>query len=344
MEQLAALSHDKRVTFEIVLLLALVLIALVFFSFEWVSSDVVALGLVLTLILTGLLPAKDAFAGFGSDTVLMILGLLIMTTALMKTGVVDLVGRAIIRHAGTKLTPLFLVIMLSVATLSAFISNTAAAAFFLPVVLGVAAKSKVSPSKLLLPVAFASILTSSVTLISTSTNLVISGLMTNAGLKPMGMFELAPVGIPIAVAGLIYMFFIGRWLLPDRAQPDGLLEEFGVRSYITEVLVLPASPLVGKTLKEANLGRDLDLAVVRVLRDEGEYLWPRRDLVVRAGDVLLVEGARKNVLKVKDTAGIEIRPDVELSDPDLRTEDLTLVEALVVPGSNLIGRTLRAVG
>lgn len=332
-------------TLQIGLLLTLVVVALVFFSFEWVSNDVIALGLVLAIILMGLLPASEAFLGFGSDTVLMILSLLIMTSALIKTGVVDLVGGAILRHAGTRLMPLLAVIMLAVAGLSAFISNTAAAAFFLPVVLGVAAKSKVSPSRLLMPVAFASILTSSVTLISTSTNLVISGLMTNAGLPPMGMFELAPVGIPIAAAGLLYMFFIGRRLIPDRTPADGsLLDEFGVRSYITEVLVLPKSPLVGKTLGEANLGRDMDLAVVRVLREPNQNLWPRRGMTLRARDVLLVEGARKDVLKVKDTAGIEIRPEVTLSDPDLSSEEAALVEALVVPGSHLIGRSLRGVG
>ncbi|WP_414660111.1 SLC13 family permease [Horticoccus sp. 23ND18S-11] len=331
-------------TFQIGLLLALIVVALVFFSFEWLSSDVVALGLLLTIIVTGLLPVKDAFAGFGSDTVMMVLGLLIMTAGLAKTGVVDLVGRSIIRYAGTRTLPLLAVVMVSVAALSAFISNTAAAAFFLPVVLGIAAKSKTSPSRLLMPVAFASILTSSVTLISTSTNLVISGLMTNVGLPPMGMFEMAPVGLPIAAAGLIYMFFIGRRLIPERAPGEGLLEDFGVRSYITEVLVLPNSPLVGKTLAEANLGRDLDLAVVRVLREPNQYLWPQSSLALRAGDVLLVEGARENVLQVKDTAGIEIRPDVVLSDPDLSVEDTTLVEALVVPGSRLVDHTLRGVG
>lgn len=330
-------------TFQIGLLLVLIIIALVFFTVEWVSSDVVALGLLLTLVLTGLLPSRDAFAGFGSETVLMVLGLLIMTSALVNTGVVELVGRAILRHAGSQISTLLAVVMVAVAGLSAFISNTAAAAFFLPVVLGIAVKSKVSPSRLLMPVAFASILSSSVTLISTSTNLVISGLMSNAGLAPMGMFELSPVGIPVAIAGLVYMYFIGRRLVPDRAGADGLLEQFGVRSYITEVLVQPDSPLVGKTLAEANLGRDLDLAVVRVLRDPNQYLWPRQDMRLRAGDVLLVEGAREHVLQVKDTAGIEIRPDVTLSDPDLRTEDTSLVEALVVPGSRLVGRTLRTV-
>jgi di/tricarboxylate transporter len=333
--------HDAGVTYEIALLLGLIVVTLVFFSFEWVSSDVVALGMVLLLIITGLLKPAEAFAGFGSDTVIMILGLLIMTSALVKTGVVDLVGRTILRYAGTHVTTLLAVTMLGCAFLSAFISNTAAAAFFLPIVLGIAAKAKVSPSRLLMPVAFASILTSSVTLISTSTNLVVNGLMTNQGLAPMGIFELAPVGIPIAVVGLAYMFFIGRFLVSERAPAEGLLEHFGVRSYVTEVLVLPDSPMVGKNIAESNLGRDTDLSIIRVLREPDNYLWPRHDLTLQAGDVLLVEGDRPDVLKVKDIAGIEIRPDVELSDPDLATEDASLVEALVVPGSRLVGRTLR---
>ena len=331
-------------TLSIALLLGLVVVALILFSFEWVSADVVALGLLLTLILTGLLPARDAFAGFGSDTVIMILALLIMTTALVRTGVVELLARAILRHAGTRYNVLLAVIMIAVAALSAFISNTAAAALFLPIVIGIAARAKISPSRLLMPVAFASILTSSVTLISTSTNLVISGLMTRAQLAPLGMFELTPVGLPIAIVGIAYMFFIGRRMIPDRAPPESLLEQFGVRSYITEVLVLPDSPLVGKTFAEINLGRDFDLQIVRVLREPNLNLWPRPRMAVREGDVLLVRGARNEILKVKDTAGIEIRPDVELSDPDLRTEEATLVEALIVPRSRLAGRTLRSVG
>jgi len=329
------------VTFDIALLLGVIVLALVFFSFEWLPSDVVALGLLLTLILTGLLSPEDAFGGFGSDTVIMILSLLIMTSALIKTGVVDIVGRAILRHAGTNPKVLLAVIMIACATLSSFISNTAAAAFFLPIVLGVAAKAKMSPSSLLMPVAFASILTSSVTLISTSTNLVVSGLMTHAGLPPMGIFELAPVGIPIAIAGLLYTYFIGRHLIADRAPVPGLLEQFGLRSFITEVIVLPSSPLVGKTIREADLGRDMDLAIVRVVREGNRYLFPRAEMIVQAGDILLVEGARADVLGVKDKAGLEIHADLKYSDPDLRSEDASLVEALIVPRSRLTGRPLR---
>jgi di/tricarboxylate transporter len=329
------------VTFEIALLLGLVAVAVVFFCFEWVPTDVVALGLLLALTLTGLLSPQKAFAGFGSETVITIIGLLIMTAALLKAGVVDIVGRLILRRVGKGVNQLLLAIMLAVALLSSFISNTAAAAFFVPIAMGLATRAGVSPSRLLMPVAFAAILTSSVSLISTSTNMVVSGLMTNAGLEPMGMFELAPVGIPIALVGLAYMFFVGRHWIPDRTPPGGLIEGFGIRSYLTEVLILPGSSLAGKALGETGLGADLDLNVLRILRKKDQHLLPRANMTLEPGDVLLVEGPREEVLKVKDTTGIEIRPDIKLSDPNLRGEDTALVEALVVPSSPLVGRTLR---
>lgn len=329
-------------TLEIGLVLALVAIAVVLFSRDNLPADAVALGLMLALVLLRLVPAERAFAGFGSDTVIMILGLLIMTAALLRTGVVDMAGRAIIRRAGTHPGRLLVVVCIGVAVLSAFISNTAATAFFLPVALGVAARAKMSPAKLLLPLAFSSILTSSVTLVSTSTNIVVSGLMTQYGLAPMGMFELAPVGIPIAVVGLAYVLTVGRRLLPDRAPPAELVVGAGLQAYLTEVLVLPDSRLVGKTLAESGLGRDLDLTVLRVVRDKDRYLAPQASLRLQPGDVLLVEGRREEILKVKDVAGIDIKPDVKLSDPDLQSADVRLVEAIVMGRSPLIGRTLKS--
>ena len=329
-------------TFSIALLLGIVVVTVVLFVTEWVSSDVVALGMLLSLMLTGLLVPKDAFAGFGSDTVLMTLGLLILTSALVKTGGVRLVGQAIHRRVKGGPHAMLLVLMILVSTMSVFVSNTATTAFFVPVVVGLAAKARIPVAPLLMPIAFASILSSSVLLISTSTNLVISGLMTGSGLAPLGMFELTPVGVPIAVMGVLYMYFIGRRLVPDRGAPEELVERFGMRSYLTEVLILPHSEWVGKTLADSGLGRDLDFTVVRVVRNKDQHLMPHEGMSLEAGDVLLVEGDREEVLKVKDTAGIEIKPDVTLSDPNLRNEDTTLVEALVVPGSPLAGRTLRA--
>src|SRR5688500_8720521 len=154
-------------TFEIGLLLVIVVIAGVLFSLDWVSPDVVGLGVIVALAVTGLIPKDRAFEGFGSDTVITILGLLIMTAALLRTGVMDSTGRAILKHTGDNPLRLLLVIMLTSAGIGAFISNTAATAFFVPIVIGIASRAKISPSKLLMPLAFSSILSSSVTLIST---------------------------------------------------------------------------------------------------------------------------------------------------------------------------------
>ena len=325
---------------QIALLLGLLAVALALFWWERISSEVVALGLMLALAFTGLVPGDQAFAGFGSDTVIMILGLLILTAALERTGVVDLAGRAVLRHAGTSPDRLLLIVMLASAGIGAFISNTASTAFFLPMVFGIAKKSGVSVSKLLMPLAFSSIVTSSVTLVSTSTNMVVTGMMTRHGLPPMGMFELAPVGIPIAVVGIVYMY-LARRFIPDRAAPTELTEEFGVGSYLSEIVVLPGSALAGKTLAEANVGQQLGLEVLRIIRGEEESIAPRASTVLAEGDVLLVEGSQEDILMIKDTAGIEIIADAKLSDADLATEDTALVEAVLLPGSPLIGRTLQ---
>jgi di/tricarboxylate transporter len=327
------------VTPEILLLLAIVTVALVLFTLSWIPEDVVALGVMLSLVVTGLLEPQQAFAGFGSDTVLMILGVLIMTAALLRTGVVEMAGRAILRRAGTDPYRLLVVVTVSVATLSAFISNTAAAAFFLPIVMGVALKARISPSRFLLPMAFAAIITSSVTIISTSTNIVVSGIMTDYGLDSMGMFELAPVGIPIAIVGLLYLLTLGRRLIPERESAADLMEEFGLGPYLTEVIVQPRSKLVGKTLVESGLGKELDLSVLRILRGN-ERLAPSAQRKLQGNDILIVEGKRAEILKVKDAAGLEIKGDVKLAKPALEGDDLVLVEAMLMPGSPLIGRRL----
>jgi Na+/H+ antiporter NhaD/arsenite permease-like protein len=163
---------------DIAICLTILAAAILLFAWARISADVVALGVMLAVIATGLLPPEKAFAGFSSNTVMMILGLLVMSAGLLQTGVVDVLGRRVFDLAGKNPSVFLPVLMVSAAVLSAFMSNTAATAFFLPLVIGYARKIKVSPSKFLLPLAFASILTSSVTLISTSTNLVVSELLT----------------------------------------------------------------------------------------------------------------------------------------------------------------------
>lgn len=328
------------------LLLILMGIALVLFAFEWVAADVVALGFLVIMIITGLVSANEAFAGFGSDTVFTLMGLFILTAALQRTGVVEMTGRTLLRYTGDKPNRLVAMIMVATSSLSAFMSNTACTAFFLPIALGLAERLRVSTSKLLMPLAFASILASSVTLVATSTNIVVNGLLKRYELAPMGMFELTPVGIPIAVVGILYMLTLGRRLLPDRTTPDDL-GQLGNRLYLTELVVLPNSPLIGKTLTESNVGHDLDLNVVRMVRrgnralpTAARRLEPRTGRRLRAGDILLVEGDRNSLLRSNAAIGLELRGDLKLNAPQLQDDDLQLVEVILMPNSPLLGVTL----
>jgi di/tricarboxylate transporter len=323
---------------QIALLLAILVIAVCLFWWERVSSDVTALGVLLTLVFTGLLPMNKAFDGFSSDAVIMILGLLILTAALQRTGVVDMVGRAVLSKADPSSNRLLLTVMISAAALSTFISNTASTAFFLPIVFGVAKNIGVSASRLLLPLAFSSILASSVTLVSTSTNMIVSGMMTDHNMAPMGMFEPAPVGLTIMAVGLIYLYFARRWI-PDHSEEDDLTEQFGVRPYLCEVIILNNSKLVGKTLVEARFGERYGLWVLSVERDN-KKLTPHYNQPLREGDILLVEGSQSDIVKLKDTTGLDINADVTLSDHNLTDSEMGMAEAIILPGSPLIGRTL----
>ena len=328
-------------TLQIVLLLIIIAVAVVLFSLENLPVDVIALGITMTLVLTGLLPADQAFLGFGSNTVVMIFGLLVLTAALINTGVIDLAGYWLLRLTGDNPDRLLDITMIVAATLSAFISNTATTAMFVPLTLSLARHTKTNPSKLLMPLAFASILASSVTLISSSTNLVISDLMVNYDMRPLGLLELTVVGLPIAIVGVLYMRFVGYRLIPNRADASESTTPLGMHPYLAEVIVLPDSPLIGKTLLESGLGRDLDLMILRVMRGDNRYLVPHAKLRLRANDELLVKGQRDRILNVKNRVGIGLKAEVSLTDPRLQTTEVQLVEAIILPRSPLTGRTLK---
>jgi len=325
---------------QIALVLGTVVAALVLFSIEKIPVDVTALGILLFLIITGVLPAEQAFMGFGSDVVIMMLGLLILVAALTRTGVTDIVGRVLLTRSEASAQEILLVIMAIAALVGAFMSNTTATAFFLPIVITVARRMETSPARFLMPLAFASILASSISLISTSTNIVVSGLIQDLGLAPIGMFELAPVGIPIAVVGIAYMFLLGRHLVPDRI-PHEEIEQISTRLYFTEILIPAQSPLVGETLRTSALGSEMDLKVLRIVRDGRRLLVPRATTRLEENDVLLVEGTRQSILDVKEEASVEIEADVKFPSEEIDVEEMGLTEVMVLPNSPLAGRTLR---
>lgn len=353
-------------TFEIATILALLFIALVLFGTERIPIDIVTILLVVALIVTGTLSVEDAFAGFGNDIVITISGLFILTGGLVKTGVVDVIGRRLHRISGGNEFRLTALIMFVAAGCAAVMKNTTTTAMFVPVVLGISARARVAPSKLLMPLAFGAILGGTCTLIGTSTNLAVSGALARLGtspeliksiqenpqflarfpdygalFQPFSMFELTWVGVPIVCIGMLYMLLIGLRLLPRRGGSDSLTEQYQIREFMSEVIVLKDSPLVGKTLSEARVSEDLDLTVVGILRGNQGRIAPSAHELIEAEDLLLVQGRIEDILRVKSEAGIEIKADFKLSDSDLEPQDLELFEVMVLRGSDFVGRTLK---
>lgn len=353
-------------TFEIATILALLFIALVLFGTERIPIDIVTILLVVALIVTGTLSVEDAFAGFGNDIVITISGLFILTGGLVKTGVVDVIGRRLHRISGGNEFRLTALIMFVAAGCAAVMKNTTTTAMFVPVVLGISARARVAPSKLLMPLAFGAILGGTCTLIGTSTNLAVSGALARLGtspeliksiqenpqflarfpdygalFQPFSMFELTWVGVPIVCIGMLYMLLIGLRLLPRRGGSDSLTEQYQIREFMSEVIVLTDSPLVGKTLSEARVSEDLDLTVVGILRGNQGRIAPSAHELIEAEDLLLVQGRIEDILRVKSEAGIEIKADFKLSDSDLEPQDLELFEVMVLRGSDFVGRTLK---
>ncbi|MFC4424631.1 SLC13 family permease [Deinococcus navajonensis] len=320
----------------VTILLVLFIAALVLFATEWLPVDVTALGLLSALMLLGLLSPKEAFAGFGSDTVLTLASLFILTRVLLRAGVIEWVGAALARRSKNANGTLR-ALLGTVAGVSAFTSNTATTAVFLPVVAGVSRRAGIPASRVLMPLAFASILGGTVTVIGTSTNLVVSGALPASGQRPLGFFELAWVGLPVAIMGLAYLFFVAPRLLPAR---DAVLED-SLRAYLADLTVAAGSPLVGQTLRESGLGRDHGLTVVAVRRAAETVYAPRPDFDIREGDTLAVEGPTERILASKNTLGVVSKSEQKLQALTGEAGDVRLVEAVVMPGSPLLGRTLR---
>ncbi|MGB4990195.1 MAG: SLC13 family permease, partial [Pyrinomonadaceae bacterium] len=251
----------------IAITLILLIVAIILFATEKLPVDVIGILLVMALILTRVLTVQEAVAGFGNDIVLTIAGLFILVGGLIKTGLVDLIGRRMSKIAGNNVFILTALIMTAAAVSASVLKNTTTTAMFLPIVIGLAAKTKIAPSKLLMPLAFGAILGGSCTLIGTSTNMAVSGAIGRYGQEPFTMFELAPVGIITFAVGMLYMLFVGRHFLPNRGGEESLTDQYHIREYVSELLVLPDSPLVGKTLDEANINTELELNVLGIIRD-----------------------------------------------------------------------------
>lgn len=317
--------------------LLLFVLALVLFISEKISVDVVTLILLALLMLTGILTPAQAFSGFASDVIVILGSISIVCAALQSSGVLDFLVAALLRLGGDKPRKLSGILMASACSISAFMNNTTVTAMLLPAVDDVAKRSGIGPSRLMMPLAFASIMGGTCTLIGTSTNLAVSGYMAKTGQEPIGLFELAPIGLVIVAVGILYMMVIGIRLLPEGGESRMVTPREAMRDYLCEIEVLPGSPLIG----ERSFGWELLVLGFRILQviRQNRTLAPGRAVTIQEGDILLVEGKVEDLMKVQKIEGIRIRAQLDVDDLAER-RSISIAEALVLPGSDVISRTI----
>lgn len=333
------------------LTLAVLVAAVYLFVTEKLAPDLTALLALLALLLCGVLTPAQAFAGFSHPAVVSVAAVVVLSAGIERTGALAFVARRLLAPLGRSEWLLTLAVMLAIGALSAFLNNTAAVAIFIPVVLETCRRTGASPGRILMPMAFAATLGGMCTLMGTSTTLVVHEYARGQGLPGYTMFELARLGLPIAGAALVYLLVVGRFLLPrTRVTEDELARS---DEYLSELVIPSGSSWIGTPVRARALARDHDLELLVISRG-GQALDPERgDLTFAAGDGLRVRGRLADVLTLASRGGIELhRPrDAEPAPPAATetsaarapgTVTTRLAEIVVLPGNDLIGRTLKA--
>jgi len=324
------------------------LIIVVFLSFvkEWVSAELVALSALLACVMTGILSVEqghpyNALKVFSHPAPITVACMFILSAALERTGVIEILGIWFEKIAGTSPTRMLVVMMLLVAFLSSFANNTPVVVIFLPIVLAICRKRDFVASKFLIPLSYAAIVGGTMTIIGTSTNLIALGIAQKQGLTGLSMFSITPLGIIFVAITFVYMLTLGRKLLPDRATLATLIDSRNSREFITHAFVKKGSSLDGKAFSESPLAKIKKARVLEVLRDGLRLQTPLNKITFVAGDEIVFKGVLEGVMGISETEGIDVRGNESRGLEGVRTESALLMEGILGPESTMTGKSLR---
>ena len=338
-------------TFQIVLVLSILGVATFFLVTEWVPMEVVALLVLGIIALTGLVSPSEALSGFSNPAVVTIWAVFILGGGLTRTGVGNFIGKHLLRLAGSHEILLLAVIMLSAGVMSALMNNTAVAALMLPVIMDITRHTRQPPSRLLMPLAYGSLLGGLTTMIGTPPNILISNALRDNNLVPFKLFDYTPVGVTVMIAGVAFMALIGRHLLPSKDVAEesstsghlDLRDQYDLRARIFFMRVPPDSDLVNKTLRESRLGSALGLHVLCIIRGGRTELAPDPSAVLQAGDRLTVEGRLERINELKNWNQLQLEDD-SINIEQLFSEDINFVELTLNTDSTFMDKTLNEIG
>ncbi|PJF47456.1 MAG: SLC13 family permease [Chloroflexi bacterium] len=331
----------------VVALTLILAIAFALMLTDRLRPDLVAIGVALSLGLTGIIEPNEVFIGFSSSAVVTIIGIFILAQGLQRTGVTRAFGRVLAQANRGGERGMIALVMSSGACLSLFMNNIAAAAVLLPGAVDAVKRRKLIPSKIMMPMAFATSLGGMATLLTTA-NIVVSEALTVSGQRGYGLLDFVLVGVPVTLAGILFMLTLGRRLLPTRdptaldparANSHVLTESYELFQRLNRIRIPPTSSLVNQRIVDSGIGKQYGMSVMAVLRNGQTVLAPSPDEIIRAHDTLLVIGRRERAEQLRQYGAI-VEPDSQF-EGEITSDDVSLVEVIPAPRSRAIGQTLR---
>lgn len=330
-------------TFEIALMLILVAACLVVFATELLPLEVTALSFMSVLLILGLIDLDVAISGFSNKAMLTVGALFVLSHALVKTRLLEVASDRLSRKVGDRKWLGIGVVLATISLLSGVLNNTPIVAIFIPLMVDLSRRLKVSPGHVLIPLSYAAIFGGTLTLVGTSTNLVVSALAEESGLPPLGMFQFTAMGAVFLVVGLTYILLFARRALPAQEADQSFSGKYQLGAYLTELRVLEDSPLIGKTLRQADLNRQYDITVLAILRKGAHYIERIGDMPLAVEDILIVRGQVDNIMRLRNEQDAALLPDIKLTDEELAGGDQVILELLIAQNSRLLDKTLREV-
>jgi di/tricarboxylate transporter len=316
---------------------------------EWIRIDLTAILIILMLSMTGVLAPETALSGFSSEPAILVAAVFVLNGALYHTGLSEQLGKWIKGLAGKSFEQAIGVIMPSVALLSAFTHHVTITALMLPAVLKLSRENDIPASKLLMPLSFAASLGTTIAIIGAPAFLIANGLLRQSGGSGLAIFSIAPIGLALSLAGTLFFLFIGRFLLPARHSDDESVDHFRLEGYYTELVLLPDSPLLSKTIREIEEGQKTDFKVAAWYRNDHPRPKPYGSKKTQAGDVLVIRTNPDKLATIEGERGIALRPLQKYEETFLPSQEndsskealsSRLVQSVVAPRSEFIGRTI----